>query len=146
MMLQVLFYGYCVGIVASRKLEKATYENVALRCLSANQHPDHDRLATFRRRHLPARSALFVEVLPLCQKAGLVKLGHVALDGTRIKANASRPAAGRVPTESREPILYGRSWPSRRARRSTPSVARSWSRCAVKSSNGAVFVNSCCAG
>lgn len=90
MMLKVLFYGYCVGVVASRRIEKATYEQVPFRYLSANQHPDHSSLAEFRRRHLPAMRALFVEVLQLCQKAGLVKLGHVALDGTKIKANASR--------------------------------------------------------
>lgn len=90
MMVKVLFYGYCIGIASSRKIEKATYENVAFRYLSANQHPDHDTLAEFRRRHLTAMAALFVEVLKLCQKAGLVKLGHVALDGTKIKANASR--------------------------------------------------------
>ena len=90
LMLKVLFYGYCMGIASSRKIEKATYENVAFRYLSANQHPDHDTLAEFRRRHLTAMAALFVEVLRLCQKAGLVKLGHVALDGTKIKANASR--------------------------------------------------------
>lgn len=89
MMLKVLFYGYCVGIVSSRKIEKASYENVAFRYLAANQHPDHDTLAEFRRRHLPAMAALFVEVLRLCQQAGLVKLGHVALDGTKIKASAS---------------------------------------------------------
>jgi hypothetical protein len=58
--------------------------------LAANEHPDHDSIAEFRRRHLPAMTALFLEVLRLCQKAGLVKLGHVALDGTKIKANASR--------------------------------------------------------
>ncbi len=90
MMLKVLFYGYCTGMASSRKIEKATYENVAFRSLSANQHPDHDTLAEFRRRHLTAMAALFVQVLRLCQQAGLVKLGHVALDGTRIKANASR--------------------------------------------------------
>lgn len=90
MMLKVLFYGYCVGIVSSRKIEKASYENVAFRYLAANQHPDHDTLAEFRRRHLPAMAALFVQVLRLCRQAGLVKLGHVALDGTKMKANASR--------------------------------------------------------
>lgn len=90
MMLKVLFYGYCIGLASSRKIEKATYENVAFRYLSANQHPDHDTLAEFRRRHLTAMAALFVQVLRLCQQAGLVKLGHVALDGTKIRANASR--------------------------------------------------------
>jgi transposase len=90
MMLKVLFYGYCIGMPSSRRIEKATYENVAFRYLAANQHPDHDTLAEFRGRHLPTMAALFVQVLRLCQQAGLVKLGHVALDGTQIKANASR--------------------------------------------------------
>ena len=90
MMLKVLFYGYCVGIASSRRIEKATYENVAFRYLAANQHPDHDTLAEFRRRHLSVMAALFVQVLRLCQQAGLVKLGQVALDGTKVKANASR--------------------------------------------------------
>lgn len=90
MMVKVLFYGYCVGVVASRKIEAAIEETVAFRYLAANEHPDHSSLAEFRRRHLTALAALFLEVLKLCQKAGLVKLGHVALDGTKIKANASR--------------------------------------------------------
>jgi len=90
MMVKVLFYGYCIGMASSRKIEKASYENVAFRYLAANQHPDHDTLAEFRRRHLAAMAVLFVQVLRLCQQAGLVKLGHVALDGTKMKANASR--------------------------------------------------------
>lgn len=90
MMVKLLLYGYCVGVVSSRKIEAATYDHVAFRYLAANEHPDHDSIAEFRRRHLPAMTALFLEVLQLCQKAGLVKLGHVALDGTKIKANASR--------------------------------------------------------
>ena len=61
--------------------------------LAANQHPDHDTLAAFRQKHLPALAALFVQVLALCQRAGLVKLGHVALDGTKVLANASKHKA-----------------------------------------------------
>ena len=90
MMLKVLFYGYCIGIASSRRIEKATDENVAFRYLAANQHPDHDTLAEFRRRHLSVLAARFVQVLRLGQQAGLVKLGHVARDGTKVKANASR--------------------------------------------------------
>ena len=90
MMTKLLFYGYCVGKASSRKLEQATYEDVAVRYLAANQHPDHDTIAEFRRRHLPALARLFVQVLQLCAKAGLVKLRHVALDGTKMRANASR--------------------------------------------------------
>ena len=93
MMVRLLLYGYCVGVVSSRKVEKATYENVAFRYLSADTHPDHDTIAAFRKRHLDALAGLFVQVLQLCQKAGLVKLGHVAIDGTKIKANASKHKA-----------------------------------------------------
>jgi len=90
MMLKLLLYGYAIGMASSRKIEKATHDSVAFRYLAVNQHPDHDTLAEFRRRHLEALRNLFLQVLKLCQQAGLVKLGHVALDGTKVKANASR--------------------------------------------------------
>jgi transposase len=90
MMVRLLLYAYCTGQTSSRKIEEATYVNVAYRYLAANQQPDHDTLATFRKQHLKALADLFIQVLRLCQEAGLVKLGHVALDGTKIKANASR--------------------------------------------------------
>lgn len=93
MMTTLLFYAYCVGTFSSRKIEKACYEQVPFRVLTAEQQPDHDTIAYFRRRHLKALSALFVQVLRLCQKAGLVKLGHVSLDGTKVKANASKHKA-----------------------------------------------------
>jgi len=93
MMVKVLLYAYCIGKPSSRKIERATYEDVAVRVLAADQHPDHDSLAAFRARHLAALAGLFVQVLRLCQTAGLVKLGHVALDGTKIKANASKHKA-----------------------------------------------------
>lgn len=89
----LLVYGYCVGVRSSRKIEKATYESVPFRVLAANQHPDHATVAEFRRRHLEALSRLFVQVLRLCEKAGLVRLGHVALDGTKMRANASKHKA-----------------------------------------------------
>jgi transposase len=89
----LLLYGYCVGLTSSRKLEKATYESIPFRVLAANQHPDHATIAEFRRRHLEALSRLFVQVLRLCEKAGLVRLGHVALDGTKLRANASKHKA-----------------------------------------------------
>ena len=105
MMTKVLFYAYCKGNLSSRKIERATYEDVAYRLLAANQHPDHDSIAAFRKRHLPALDGLFLQVLELCGATGLVKLGHVALDGTKIKANASKHKAmsyGRMEeTESR---------------------------------------------
>jgi transposase len=93
MMVALLIYAYCVGVPSSRKIEKATYELIPFRVLTADQHPDHDTIAEFRRRHLEALAALFVQVLRLCQKAGLVKLGHVSLDGTKIRANASKHKA-----------------------------------------------------
>jgi transposase len=86
---RLLLYGYCVGINSSRKIEKATYDNVAFRYLAADQHPDHDTVASFRQEHLDALAGLFVQALKLCQKAGLVKLGNVAIDGTKMMANAS---------------------------------------------------------
>ena len=93
LMVSLLLYGYCVGVVSSRQLEKATYHSVPFRILSAGQHPDHDTIAAFRQRHLAALAGLFVQVLRLCQKAGLVKLGHVSLDGTKVQANASKHKA-----------------------------------------------------
>ena len=93
MLTKLLLYAYCVGRTSSRRLERATYEEVPFRVLAADQHPDHDTIAAFRRRHLPALGSLFLQVLRLCQEAGLVQLGHVALDGTKVKANASKHKA-----------------------------------------------------
>jgi len=93
MMVRLLIYGYCRGVASSRRIEKATYEDVGFRYLAADDHPDHDVIAAFRRENLGPLSQLFVQVLRLCQEAGLVKLGHVALDGTKVKANASKHKA-----------------------------------------------------
>jgi len=93
MMARVLLYGYATGVYSSRKIEVRTYEDVALRYLSADAHPDHDTIAEFRKRHLEALAGLFTQASQLCAKAGLVKLGHVCLDGTKIKANASKHKA-----------------------------------------------------
>ena len=93
MMARLLIYGYCVGIPSSRRIEKATHEDVAFRVLAGDQHPDHDSIATFRKEHLSSLAGLFLQVLHLCQKAGLVKLGHIAIDGTKMKANASKHKA-----------------------------------------------------
>jgi transposase len=93
MMLKLIFYGYCVGIRSSRRIEQKTYEDVAFRVLSCDTHPDHSRIADFRKRHLKEISRLFVQVLEICKESGLVKLGHVALDGTKVKANASKHKA-----------------------------------------------------
>lgn len=89
MLTRLLLYGYAIGESSSRRIEQATYDNVAFRYLAADQHPDHDTIASFRRQHLEGLSGLFVQALRLCQKAGLVKLGHVAIDGTKLQANAS---------------------------------------------------------
>jgi transposase len=93
LMTKLLLYAYCIGVPSSRRIEKSTYEVIPFRVLSANQYPDHDTIAEFRKRHLVALSRIFLQVLLLCQKAGLVKLGHVALDGTKVKANASKHKA-----------------------------------------------------
>jgi transposase len=93
MMVKLLLYAYCVGKPSSRKIERATHEEVPFRVLSAGNHPDHDSIASFRQRHLTALSGLFLQVLNLCREAGLVKLGHVSLDGTKVKANASKHKA-----------------------------------------------------
>ena len=89
----LLLYAYCVGLPSSRKIEKACWEDAAFRVLTGNQQPDHSRISDFRRCHLAVLGGLFVQVLRLCQKAGLVSLGHVALDGTKLKANASKHKA-----------------------------------------------------
>ena len=93
MMVNLILYAYCVGIPSSRKIEQATYDSVPFRVLSADQHPDHDTIAEFRRRHLKSLADLFAHVFRLCERAGLVKLGHVSLDGIKVKANASKHKA-----------------------------------------------------
>ena len=93
MMVRLLLYGYASGVYSSRKIQMRTYEDVAFRFLSGDQHPDHATIAEFRKRHLNALSGLFTQALLLCSEAGLVKLGHVSVDGTKIKANASKHKA-----------------------------------------------------
>jgi transposase len=93
LLLGLLVYGYATGVFSSRKLERATYDSVAFRFIAANDHPDHDTIATFRRRFLKEIEALFVRVLEVAREMGLLKLGTVALDGTKIHANASRHSA-----------------------------------------------------
>src|SRR6516165_4158283 len=93
MLLGVLVYGYATGVFSSRKLERATYDSVAFRFIAANDHPDHDTIATFRRRFLKEIEGLFVQVLELAREMGMLKMGTVALDGTKIHANASRHSA-----------------------------------------------------
>lgn len=93
MMVKILVYGYWRGIRSSRKLERALYEDVGFRYLSANQQPDFWTIAAFRRRHHKALGELFVQTVRLAKRAGLLRLEHVAVDGTKIKANASKHSA-----------------------------------------------------
>jgi len=89
----LLVYGYATGVFSSRKLERATYDSIAFRFVAANQNPDHDTIAAFRRRFLKEIEALFVKILLLAREMGLLKLGTVGLDGTKIHANASKHSA-----------------------------------------------------
>src|SRR5664279_1421957 len=93
LLLGLIIYGYATGVFSSRNLERATHDSVAFRFIAANEHPDHDTIATFRRRFLKQIEALFVQVLGVAREMGVLKLGTVALDGTKIHANASRHSA-----------------------------------------------------
>jgi transposase len=93
LLLGILVYGYATGVFSSRKLERATYDSVAFRFIAANQHPDHDTIAAFRRRFLQEIEGLFVQVLEVAREMGVLRMGTVALDGTKIHANASRHSA-----------------------------------------------------
>jgi transposase len=93
MLLALLFYGYATGVFSSRKLEQATYDSVAFRFITGDTHPDHDTIAVFRKRFLPELEGLFVQLLVVAKVTGLLKLGKVSLDGTKIKANASKHKA-----------------------------------------------------
>jgi len=93
LMVKLLIYGYATGTPSSRKLEERTHCDVAVRFLCADQHPDYRPIARFRKRHLDALAELFVQALRLCRQAGLVGLGTLALDGTKLRANASRHKA-----------------------------------------------------
>jgi len=93
MMTALLLYGYAVGVFSSRRIERATFEDVPFRVLAAGEHPHFTTVNGFRHRHRAALAGLFGQVLKECQSAGLVKLGHVAIDGTKMKANASKHKA-----------------------------------------------------
>jgi transposase len=102
MMVKLLLYGYAIGVASSRRLAQRCLEDVAFRVLTANNTPDFRTISDFRQRHLATLEALFVQVLRCCQRAGLVKLGTIALDGTKVRANASKHKAmsyGRMQTE-----------------------------------------------
>ncbi len=89
-MVALLFYAYATGVFSSRKIERATYDSVAFRFIAANTHPDHDTIASFRKRFLEELKGLFVQILLIAHEMGVLKLGSVSLDGTKIKANASK--------------------------------------------------------
>ena len=93
MMVKVLLYGYCTGVASSRRMAQRFHEDIAFRVLAANNTPDFRTISDFRKDHLKTLADLFHQVLELCQQAGLVKLGHVALDGTKVRANASKHKA-----------------------------------------------------
>ena len=92
-LLGLLFYGYAAGVFSSRKLEKGTYESIPLRFIASGLHPDHDTIANFRKTFLPEIQDLFVQVLPLAKTAGVLKIGNISLDGTKIHADASKSQA-----------------------------------------------------
>jgi transposase len=93
LMLKILIYGYTTGVRSSRGIERRCHDDVAFRFLAANQAPDYRSIARFRRRHLEALAALFVQILEMCVAAGMATLGRVALDGSKVRANASRRKA-----------------------------------------------------
>jgi transposase len=90
MMVALLFYGYATGTFSSRKLERATYDSVAVRFITANQHPEHDTISNFRLRFLGPLEACFEQILLIAAESGLLKVGRVSIDGTKVKANASK--------------------------------------------------------
>ena len=92
-LLGLMFYGYATGVMSSRKIERATYDSLAFRYIAGNTNPDHDTLAVFRKRFLPEIEQLFIQVLLIARENKFIKLGHIALDGTKVKANASRHSA-----------------------------------------------------
>jgi len=152
-LLSLLVYGYATGIFSSRKIERATYDSVAFRYLAANTHPDHDTLANFRRRFLPQLEALFVQVLMLARELKLVKLGQIALDGSKIKADASKHKAlsyehakkieaqlqeevraltARAEAADREPVPDGMDVPAEIARREARLAALAEARAKIE--------------
>jgi len=111
MMVGLLLYGCSVGIRSSPKLEKATYEDIPFRVLTAGNHPDHTRISEFRRKHLDELEDLFLQVFQICQRMGLVELGNAALDGTKVQVNPSN-VEGRKRSASERPVLSGDDRPA----------------------------------
>jgi transposase len=90
MLTKLLVYGYAIGVRSSRRIERATYEGVAFRYLAANQHPDHNTIARFRERNFDVLEGLFLQGLKIAERLGLVKLGRVVIDETKVRAHASK--------------------------------------------------------
>jgi transposase len=93
MLVALLFYGYAVGVFSSRKLERSTYDSVAFRYIAVNSHLDHDTIANFRKRFLKELTGLFVQILLVARLMGVLKLGKVSLDGSKVKTHASKHKA-----------------------------------------------------
>jgi transposase len=93
LLLSLIFYDYSTGVFSSRKIETATYDSVAFRFIAGNHHPDHDTIASFRKRHLPELKGWFKEILLIGNELGLLKLGNIFIDGTKVQANASKHKA-----------------------------------------------------
>jgi transposase len=105
MLTKLVVYGYAIGVRSSRRIERATFEDVAFRYLAANQHPDHNTIARFRERNLDVLEGLFIQGLKIAEQLGLVKLGRVAIDGTKVRAHASKHKAmsyGRMLVKEKE--------------------------------------------
>lgn len=123
LMLKLLLYCYCQGVMSSRKIAEGVLKNVELRYLTANQLPRYRAIAEFRQRYLSALEGLFVDVLMLCKEAGLVKMGRVALDGRRVQSNASldknrtKESLGRSARNSRKRSRDSCARPPRQTRR-----------------------------
>jgi transposase len=107
LMVRLLVYGYTAGARSSRLIERKCVEDVAFRFLAADQAPDYRSIARFRRRHLDALAGLFVQSLRLAQRLGMVRMGRVALDGTKLRANASKHKAVAIPLVTWRPDLRG---------------------------------------
>jgi transposase len=93
LILGLIFYGYCIGVFSSRKIERATFDSVAFRYISGDHHPDHDTINSFRKRFLPQIEDLFKQILTIATEAGVLKIGNVSFDGTKVNANASKHKA-----------------------------------------------------
>lgn len=93
LLLSLIFYGYSTGVFSSRKIETSTYDSVAFRFIAGNHHPDHDTISSFRKRHLPQLKGWFKEILLIGNELGLIKLGNIFIDGTKVQANASKHKA-----------------------------------------------------